>query len=154
MGKTRDLFKKIRDTKGTFHAKMGTIKDRNGMDLTEAEDIKKRWQEYTEELYKEGLDDPDNCNGVITHLEPDILDCEVKWALGSTTINKASGGDGIPAELLEILKGDAVKVLLSICLSAGHRTGKSQFSFQSQRRAMPQNVQSTTQLHSFHMLAR
>ena len=147
MGKTRDLFKKIRDTKGTFHAKMGTIKDRNGMDLTEAEAIKKRWQKYTKELYKKYFHDPDNHDGVITHLEPDILDCEVKWALGSTTINKASGGDGIPAELLEILKGDAVKVLLSICLSAGHRTGKSQFSFQSQRRAMPQNVQTTTQLH-------
>ena len=121
---------------------------------TEAKDIKKRGQEYTEELYSKDLLDPDNHDGVITHLEPDILDCEAKCALGSITINKASGGDGIPAELLEILKGDAVKVLLSICLSAGHRTGKSQFSFQSQRRAMPQNVQSTTQLHSFHMLAR
>ena len=154
MEKTRLLFKKIRDTKGTFHAKMGTIKDRNGMDLTEAEDIKKKWQEYTEELYKEDLDDPDNCDGVITHLEPDILECEVKWALGSITINKASGGDGIPAELFKILKGDAVKVLHSICLSTGHRTGKSQFSFQSQRRAMPQNVQSTAQLHSFHRLVR
>ena len=108
-----------------------------------------------EELYKKkGLNDPDNHDGVVTHLDPDILRCENKWALRSTTMNKASGGDGIPAELLEILKGDAVKVLLSICLSAGHRTGKSQFSFQSQRRAMPQNVQSTTQLHSFHMLAR
>ena len=93
MGKTRDLFKKIRDTKGTFHAKMGTIKDRNGMDLTEAEDIKKRWQEYTEELYKKELHDSDNHDGVITHLEPDILECEVKWALGSITMNKASGGD-------------------------------------------------------------
>ena len=98
MGKTRDLFKKIRDTKGTFHAKKGTIKDRNGMDLTEAEDIKKRWQEYTEELHKKDLSDPDNHGGVITHLEPDILECEVRWALGSTTTNKASGGDGIPAE--------------------------------------------------------
>ena len=97
MGKTRDLFKKIRDTKGTFHAKMGSIKDRNGMDLTEAEDIKKRWQEYTEEMYKKN--DPDNHDGVITHLEPDILECEVKWALGSITMNKASGGDGILAEL-------------------------------------------------------
>ena len=96
MGKTRDLFKKIRDTKGTFHAKMSTIKDRNGRNLTEAEDIKKRWQEYTEELYKKDLQDPDNHDGVITHLEPDILECEVKWALGSITMSKASGGDGIP----------------------------------------------------------
>ena len=114
MGKSRDLFKKIRDTKGTLHAKMGTIKDRNGMDLTEAEDIK-RWQEYTDELYKKDLHDPDNCNGVITNLEPDILECEVKWALGSITTNKASGGGGIPAELFQILKGDAVKVLHLIC---------------------------------------
>ena len=111
MGKTRDLFKKIRDTKGTFHAKMGFIKDRNGMDLTEAEDIKKRWQEYTEELYKKDLHDQDNHDGMITHLEPDILECEVKWALESITTNKASGGDGIPVELLQILKDDAVKVL-------------------------------------------
>jgi len=115
MGKTRDLFKKIRDTKGTFHAKMGLIKDRNGMDLTEAEDIKKRWQEYTEELYKKDLHDPDNHNGVITHLEPDILEYEVKWALESITMNKASGGDGIPVELFQILKDAAVKVLHSIC---------------------------------------
>ena len=113
--KTRDLFKKIRDTKGTFHAKMATIKDRNGMDLTEAEDIKKRWQEYTEELYKKDLHDTDNHNGVITHLEPDILECEVKWALESITTNKASGGDGIPIELLQILKDDALKVVHSIC---------------------------------------
>ena len=111
MGKTRDLFKKIRDTKGTFHAKTDTIKDRNGMDLTEAEDIKKRWQEYTEELYKKDLHDPDNHNGVIIHLEPDILECEVKWALESITTNKARGGDGIPVELFQILKDDAVKVL-------------------------------------------
>ena len=110
MGKTRDLFKKIRDVKGTFHAKMGLIKDRNGMDLTEAEDIK-RWQEYTEELYRKKLHDPDNHNGVITHLEPDILECEVKWALESITVNKASGGDGIPVELFQILKDDVVKVL-------------------------------------------
>ena len=110
-----DLFKKIRDTKGTFHAKMGTIKDRNLMDLTEADDIKKRWQEYTEELYKKDLHDPDNHDGVITHLEPDILECKVKWALGSITMNKASGGDGIPVELFQILKDDAVKVLHSIC---------------------------------------
>ena len=111
MGKTRDLFKKIRDTKGTVHAKMGTIKDRNGMDLTEAEDIKKRWQEYTEELYKKDLNDPDNHNGVITHLEPDILESKVRWALGSITMNKASGGDGILVELFQILKDDAVEVL-------------------------------------------
>ena len=116
MGKTRDLFKKIRDTKGTFHVKMGTIKDRNGMDLTEAEDIKERWQEYTEELYKKDLHDPDNHEDVITHtlLEPDILECEVRWALGRITTSKASGGDGIPGELLQILKDDAVKVLHSI----------------------------------------
>ena len=115
MGKTRDLFKKIRDTKGTFHEKMGLIKDRNDMDLTEAEDIKKRWEEYTEELYKKDLHDPDNHDGVITLLEPDILECEVKWALESITTNKASGGDGIPVELFQILKDDAVKVLHSIC---------------------------------------
>ena len=114
MGKTRDLFKKIRDTKGTFHAKMGSIKDRNGMDLTEAKYIKKRWQKYTK-LYKKDLHDPDNHDGVVTHLEPDILGCEVKWALGSITTNKASGGDGIQAELFKILKDDAVKVLYSIC---------------------------------------
>ena len=110
MGNTRDLFKKIRDTKGTFHAKIGSIKDRNGKDLTEAEDIKKRWQEYTE-LHKKDLHDPENHDGVITNLEPDILECDVKWALGSITTNKASGGDGIPVELLQILKDDAVKVL-------------------------------------------
>ena len=115
MGKTRDLFKKIRDTKGICHAKTGTIKGRNGMDLTEAEDIKKRWQEYTEELYKKDLHDQDNHDGVITHLEPDILEYKVKWALGSITTNKASGGDGIPVELFQILKDDAVKVLYSIC---------------------------------------
>ena len=111
MRKTRDLFKKIRDTKGTFHAKMGSIKDRNGLDLTEAEDIKKRWQEHTEELSKKDLHDPDYHNGVITHLEPDILECEVKWAIGSINRNKASGGDGIPVELFQILKDDAVKEL-------------------------------------------
>ena len=113
MGKTRDLFKNIRDTKGTFHAKMDTIKDRNDMDLTEVEDIKKRWQ-YTE-LYKRDLQDSDNHNGMITHLEPDILKCEVKWALGSITMNKPSGGDGITAELFKILKDDAMKVLHSVC---------------------------------------
>ena len=115
MGTTRDLFKKIRDNKGTFHANMGSIKDRNGMDLTKAEDIKKRWQEYTEELYKKELHDPDNHDGVITDLEPDILECEVKWALESITTNKVSGGDGIPVELFQILKDDTVKVLHSIC---------------------------------------
>ena len=110
MGKTSDLFKKIRDTKGTFHAKMGSIKDSSSMDLTEAEDIKKRWQQYTEELYKKDLHDSDNHDGVITHLESDILECEVKWALGSITTNKASGSDEIPVELFQILKDDAVKV--------------------------------------------
>ena len=116
MGKTRDLLKKIRDTKGTFHAKMGPIKDRIGMDLTEAEDIKKRWPEYTEKLYKKDLHHPDCHNSMIIHLEPDILECEVKWALRSITTNKASGGDGILVELFQILKDDAVKVLHSVCL--------------------------------------
>ena len=115
MGKTRDLFKKIRDTKGTFQTKMGSIKDRNGMDPTEAEDIKKRCQQYTEELYKKDLNDPDNHDGVITHLEPDILECKVKWALGSMTTNKVSGADGIPVEVFQMPKDDAVKVLHSIC---------------------------------------
>ena len=115
MVKTRNLFKKIRDTKGKFHGEMGTIKERNGMGLTEAEDTKKRWQEYTEELYKNDLHDPDNHDGVITHLEPDILECEVKWALERITMNKASGDEGIPVELFQILKGDAVRVLHSIC---------------------------------------
>ena len=115
MGKTRDLFKKIRDTKGTFHAKMGLIKYRNGRDLIEAEDIKKRWQQYTEELYKKDLYDPGSHDGGITYLEPDILECEVKWALESITMNKASGGDRIQVELFQILKDDAVKVLHSIC---------------------------------------
>ena len=147
-GKTRDLFKKIRDTKGTFHAKMGSIKGRNGMDITEAEVIKKRWQEYTEELCKKDLHDPDNHDGVITHLELDILECEVKWALESITTNKASGGDGIPVELFQILKDDAVKVLHSICQQIWKtqqwpRTGKGQCSFQSQRKAMPKNAQNT-----------
>ena len=115
IGKTRDLFKKISDFKGQFHAKMGKIKDRSSKELGEAEDIQKRWQEYTEELYKKDLHDSDNHDGVITHLEPDILECEVNWALGSITMNKASRGDGIPAELLQILKDDAVKGLHSIC---------------------------------------
>ena len=138
---------------------MSTIKDRNGVDLTEAQDIKKRWQQYTDELYKKDLHDPDKYDGVITHLEPDILECEVKWGLWSITTNKASGGDGISAELLQILKDDAVEVLHSICqqsgkLSGGHRTGKGQFSFQSQRKAMPKNVQTIAQLHSSHMIAK
>ena len=138
MGKTRDLFKKIRDTKGTFLAKMVSIKDRNGMDLIEAEDIK-RWQEYTEDLYKKELHDPDKQNDVITHLEPDILECEVKWALGSITMKKASGGDGIPVELFQILKDDAVNVLHSICQQIWKtqqwpQAWKSQFAFQSQRK--------------------
>ena len=130
------------------------------MDLTEAEDIKKRWQEYTEELYKKELHDKkDNHNGVITHLEPDILECEVMQALENITMNKASGGDGIPVELFQILKDDGVKVLHSICqqiwkTQSGHRTGKGQFSFQSQRKAMPKNAQTTTQLHSSHTLAK
>ena len=159
MGKTRDLFKKIRDTKGTLHTKMGSIKDSNGMDLTEAEDIKKRWQEYIEELYKKHLPNPDNHDGVITHLEPDILESEVMWALGNITTNKASGGDGIPVELFQILEDDAVKVLHSICQQIWEtqrwpRTGKGQFSFQSQRKAVSENVQTTTQLHLSHSLAK
>ena len=149
MGQTRDLFKKITDTKGTFHAKMGTIKDRNGMHLKEAEDIKKRWQEYTEELYKKDLHDPDNHDGMITHLEPDILECEVKQALGSITMNKASGGDGIPVELFQILKDDAVKVL---------QIWKTQQRPQDWKRSVfipiPKNAQTTTQLHSSHTLVK
>ena len=157
MGKNKDLFKKISDTKAIFHTKMGTIKERNIMDLTEVEHIKKRWQEYSEELYKNDHD-PNNHNGAITHLEPDILESKVKRALGSFTMNKASGGDGIPAELFQILKDDAVKGLNSICqhlgkLSSGHWPGKGQFSFQSQRKAMPKNDQTTEQLCSSHTLA-
>ena len=154
MGKTRDLVKKIRDAKGTFHAKMGKIKDRNNMDLTEAEDIKKRWQEYTEELYKKDLHDPDNQDGVSTHLESEILESEVKWTLGSITTNKTSGGDGIPVELFQILKDDALNASKFGKLSSGHRTGKGQFSFQSQRKAMSKNAQTITQLHSLHTLAK
>ena len=159
MGKTRDLVKKIRDTKGTFHAKMGTRNERNGMDLTEAKDIKKRWQEYTEELYRKDLHDPDNHDGMITHLEPDILKCKVKWTLGSITTNKASGGDGIPVELFQILNDDAVKVLHSIFQQIWKtqpwpQDWKSQFSFQSQRKAMPKNAQTTAQLHSSHTLEK
>ena len=136
---------------------MGTIKDRNSTDLTEAEDIRKRWQEYIEELHKKDPHDPDNHDDVITHLEPDILEWEVKWALGSITMNKASGGDGITVELFQILKDDAVKVLHSICqligkFSSGHRTGKGQFSFQSLRKAT--NAQPTTQLHLSHTLVK
>ena len=159
MRKTRDLFKKIWNTKWTFHAKIGTIKDRNSMDLTEAEDIKKRWQEYMEELYKKDLCDWDNHDDVITNLEPDILECEVKWASESITMNKASGGDGIPAELFQILKDDAVKVLHSICQQIWKtqqwpQDWKRSVLFQSQRKAMPKNVQTTTQLHSSHMLVK
>jgi len=148
MGKTRDLFKKIRDTKGIFHAKVGSIKDRNGTDLTEAENTKKRWKEYTE-LYKKDLHNPDNHDGVIPHLESDILECEVKWALGSITMNNASGCDGIAVELFQILKDYGVKVLHSICQQIWKtqqwpRTGKGQFSLQFQRKAMPKNAQTTT----------
>ena len=157
MGKTRDLFKKMRDIKGTFHANMGTIKHRNGMDLTEAEDIKKRWQEYTEELYKKDLHDPDNHSGVITHLEPDTLECEVKWALGSITTHKASGGDGIWVELFQILKDDAVKVLHSICQHIWKTQQWPQDCKRSvfiPRKAMPKNAQTTAQLHSSHTLPK
>ena len=158
MGKTRDLFKKIRDTTGTFHAKMGSIKDRNGTDLTEAEDIKKRWQEYTEELYKKDLQDPDNHNGVITHLERDILECEVRWTLAS-----------LWTKLVEVMEfqlsyfKSSKMVLWKCCtqyasnfgkLSSDHRIGKGQFSSQSQRKAMPKNSQTTTKVHSSHMLAK
>ena len=159
MGKTRDLFKKIRDTKGTFHAKMGSINDRNGTDLTEAEDIKKRGQEYKEELYKKVLHDQDNHDGVITHLEPDILECEVKWALRAS----------LQTKLVEVMEFQlscfkSWKMMLCKCctqyatkfgkLSSGHRTGKGQFSFQSQRKAMPKNAQTTPQLHSSHTLVK
>ena len=146
MGKTRDLSKETRDTKGLFHAKMGTIKYRNGMDLIEAEDIKKMWQEDAEELYKKDLHGPDNHNSVITHLKPDILECEVKWISGSITTNKASGGDRISVELFQILKDvAAVKCCTQHAsksgkLIRGHRTGKGQSSFQSQRKAMPKNI--------------
>ena len=159
MGNTRDIFKKIRDTKGIFHAKMDSIKDRNGMDLTEAQDISKTWQEYTEELCKKDFHDADNHNGVITHLEPDILECDVKWALGSITTNKASGSDGISVELFQILKDDAVKVLHMLRQQIWktqqcHRTGEGQFSFQSQKKAISRNFQTTVQLHSSHTLVK
>ena len=138
---------------------MGTIKDRNGMDLTEAEDIKKRWQEYTEELYKKDLHDPDNHDGVITHLEPDILECKVKWALESITTNKASGGDGIPVEIFQTLNDDAVKVLHAICQQIWKtqqwpQGWKRSVFIPIPRKAMPKNVQTTAQLHSSHMLAK
>ena len=159
MRQTRDHFRKIRDTKGTFHAKMGTIKDKNGMELTEAEDVKKKQQGYTEELYKKDLHDPDNHDGVITHIESSILQCEVKWALGSITMNKASGGDGIPVELFQILKDAAVKVLHSICQQIWKtqlcpQDWKRSVFIEYQRKAMPKDVQTTAQLHSFHLLAR
>ena len=159
MGKNRNLFKKIRDTKGTFHAKMNTVKDRNSMDLTEAEDIKKKWQGYTEELYKKDLNDPDNHDGVITHLRPDILEYEVKWALGSITMKKASGGDGIPVELFQILKEDAVKVLHSICqqiwkIQQWPQDWKRSVSILILKKGNAKNTQTTAQLHSSHMLAK
>ena len=159
MGKARHLSGIFSNTKGTFHAKMGMVKDRSGMEQTEAEDIKKRWQQCTEELYKKDLHDPDNHNGVITHLEPDILECEVKWALESIATNKASGCDGIPVELFQVLKDDVVKVLHAICQQIWktqqwpQATGQGQFSFQSQRKTMSKNAQTTAQLHSSHMLA-
>ena len=159
MGKIRDLFKKIRDTKGKFQAKIGTIKDRNGMDLIETEDIKKRWQAYTEKLIKKGLHDPDNHDDVITNPEPDILECQVKWALGSITMNKASAGDGIPVELFQILKDDTVKVLHSIC----QYIWKTQWAQDWKRSVFipipkkgnePKNAQTTAQLHSSHTLVK
>ena len=158
MENSRDLFKKTRDTKGIFHVKMSTIKDRKGMDLTEAEDIKKRWQEYTEELCKKDLYDSDNHNGVITQSQT-TQNAKVKWALGSITVTKASGDDGIPVELFQILKNDAVKVLHSICQQIWKtllwsQDWKGQFSFQSQRKAMPKNVYTTTKLCSSLMLAK
>ena len=155
----QDLFKKIRDTKGTFHAKMGTIKDRNGIELTEAEDIKKRWQEYTEELYKKDLHDSDNHDDVITNLELDILESEVKWVLGSITTNKARGGGGIPVELFQILKEDAVKVLHSICQQIWKaqqwpQDWKWSVFIPIPKKAMTKNIQTITQLRSSHTLAK
>ena len=159
MGKTRDLFKKIRDTKGTFHAKMGSIKDRNGMDLTKAEDIKKRWRGYTEELSQKDTHDPDNHDGVITHLEQDILECEVKWALESITTIKTSGGNGIPGELFQILNDDAVKVLHSICQQIWKTQQWPQDWIQSvfipiPKKGNAKNAQTTAQLHSSYMLVK
>ena len=158
MGKTRDLIKKLRDIKGKFQAKMGSIKDRNGTDLTEAEDTKKRWQEYTE-LFTKDLHDPDNHDGVITHLEPDILECEVKWVLGRITMNKASGCDGIPVELFQILKDDAMKVLHSICRQIQKtqqwpQDWKRSVFTPIPKKAMPKNAQTTTQLLSSHTLVK
>ena len=158
MGKTIELFHKIRDTKGRFHAKMGSTKDRNDMDLIEAEDIKKRWQKYTKRTVEKYLHDPDNHDGVFTHLEPDILECEVKWALGRITMNKASGGNGIPVELFQILIDDAVKMLHSMCQQIWrtqqwpHDWKRSVFI--AIPKAMPKNAQTTAQLHSFHMLVK
>ena len=160
MRKTRDLFKKIRDTRGTFHANMGLIKDRNGMGLTEAEGIKKRWQESIEELYKKDLHDPDNHDSIFIYLEPDILESEVKWTLENITMNKASRSDGIRVELFQILKDDAMKVLHSICQQIWktqqwpQATGQGQFSFQSQRKAVPNISPATAQLHSSHTLVK
>ena len=156
MGKTRYLFKKIRYNKETFHAKIGSVKDRNDYDLTEAKYIKKRWQEYTKELYKKNCHNPENHEGVITHLEPDIQECEVKWALGSITTNKASGGDGIPVELFHNLKDNAVKVLHSTCqeiwkIHQWPQDWKRSVFLPSQRKEMPKNAQTTAQLHSSHM---
>ena len=158
MGKTRELFKKIRDIKGTFQAKMGTIKDRNRMDLTKEEEIK-RWPEITEELYKKDLHDPDNHDDVIAHLEPDILECEVKWALGSITTNKAHGGDGIPAELFQVLKDNAVKVLHSVCQQIWKtqqwpEDRKRSFLISIPKKGNAKNCSYNTQLHSSHMLAK
>ena len=155
--KTKNLLKKIIDTKETFHAKMGTIKDRNGMDITEAEDIKKRWQEYVE-LYKKDLNNLENQDSVVTHLETDILECKVKWVLGSITMNKPSGDDGIPVELFQILNDEAVKVMHSICQQIWKtqqwpQGWKKRFHFNSKKKAMSKNVQTTTQLHSCHTLA-
>ena len=156
MGNTRGLFKKIRDTKEIFHAKMDAIKDTNSMDLTEAEDIQKRWQEYTEELYKKDLNDPDNHDGVITHLEPDILECEVKWALGSITTNKASGGHGIPAELFQILKDAAVLSMSANLENSAVATGLEVVSFHPnpKERQYQKMFKLPHKLHSFHMLAK
>ena len=159
MGKTRNLFKKIKDTKGKFHAKMGLIKDRNGVDLTEGEDIKKRWQEYTEELYRKDLHDPDNHYGVISHRKPDILECDIKWALESITTKKDSGGDGIPVELFQILKDDAVKVLHSICQQIWKtqkwpQDWKRSVFMPIPKKSMPKNAQTTTQLYSSHTLVK
>ena len=159
MEKTRDLLKKIRDTKGTFHANVGTIKDRNGMDLTEAEDVKKRWQQYTEELYIKDLHDSDNYGGVITHLEPDILECEVKWTLGSINTNKASASFGMPLELFQILKYDAVKVLHSTCqqiwkILQWPRDWKRSVFIPIPKKGNAKNAQTTAQLHSSHTLTK